>query len=116
MRFLFSLINISITVNSNFVFSGNASSSLAHDRPFTTRDHDNDHHRNRNCAIVFKGAWWYSTCHASNLNGLYLRGNHSSNADGVNWKGWKDYHYSLKRAEMKIRPVDIWTVIFMSQL
>ena len=88
------------------IFLGNASSSLPHDRPFTTRDHDNDHHRNRNCAIAFKGAWWYSACHASNLNGLYLRGNHSSYADGVNWKGWKGYHYSLKRTEMKIRPVD----------
>ena len=86
-----------------------ASSSLPHDRPFTTSDHDNDHHRNCNCAIAFKGAWWYSACHASNLNGLYLRGNHSSYAYGVNWKGWKGwkgYHYSLERTEMKIRPVN----------
>ena len=85
-------------------FLGNANSSLSHDRPFTTRDRDNDHDTKRNCAIAFKGAWWYSACHASNLNGLYLRGNHSSYADGVNWKGWKGYHYSLKRTEMKIRP------------
>ena len=90
------------------IFLGNASSSLPRDRPFTTGDHDNDHHRNRNCgnSIAFKGAWWYSACHASNLNGLYLRGNHSSYANGVNWKGWKGYHYSLKRTEMKIRPVN----------
>nr|XP_058952653.1 microfibril-associated glycoprotein 4-like [Pocillopora verrucosa] len=87
-------------------YSGNASSSLSHDRPFTTRDRDNDHDTKRNCAIAFNGAWWYSACHASNLNGLYLRGNHSSYANGVNWKGWKGYHYSLKRTEMKIRPVD----------
>ena len=87
-------------------FLGNANSSLSHDRPFTTRDRDNDHDTKHNCAITFKGAWWYSACHASNLNGLYLRGNHSSYADGVNWKGWKGYHYSLKRTEMKIRPVN----------
>ncbi|PFX33302.1 Fibrinogen C domain-containing protein 1 [Stylophora pistillata] len=87
-------------------YSGNASNSLPPSRPFTTKDQDNDHDRNRNCAIVFKGAWWYNACHASNLNGLYLRGKHSSYADGVNWKSWKGYHYSLKRTEMKIRPVD----------
>ena len=83
--------------------------------PFTTKDQDNDNRGNRNCAIRFKGAWWYANCHNSNLNGLYHRGNHSSHADGVNWQHWKGYHYSLKRTEMKIRPVDFWTVMFMAQ-
>ena len=83
--------------------------------PFTTKDQDNDNHKSHNCANEFKGAWWYERCHHSNLNGLYLRGNHSSYANGVNWKDWKGYHYSLMRTEMKIRPVDFWTVIFMAQ-
>ena len=92
------------------IFSGNSGDSLAVHRgmPFTTRDqdNDNDNHGGLNCAIEFKGAWWYKNCHRSNLNGLYLRGSHSSFADGVNWEDWKGHYYSLKRTEMKIRPVD----------
>ena len=38
--------------------------------PFSTRDRDNDAWV-RNCAAVFGGAWWYSSCFGSNLNGSY---------------------------------------------
>ena len=98
------------------VFSGNSSDSLADHRgmPFTTKDQDNDNVKD-NCANTFKGAWWYKGCHKSNLNGLYLRGQHSSFANGVNWFHWKGHNYSLKRTEMKIRPVNFWTVMFMAQ-
>ena len=98
------------------VFSGNSSDSLADHRgmPFTTKDQDNDNVKD-NCANTFKGAWWYKGCHKSNLNGLYLRGQHSSFANGVNWFHWKGHNYSLKRTEMKIRPADFWTVMFMAQ-
>ena len=99
------------------VLSGNSGDSLAYHRglPFTTRDQHNDNKGGQNCAIKFKGAWWYKWCHKSNLNGLYHRGHHSSVADGVNWFHWKGYRYSLKRTEMKIRPVDFWTVMFVAQ-
>ena len=40
---------------------------------FSTLDRDNDTWRN-NCAERFKGAWWYTACLNSNLNGLYLKG------------------------------------------
>ena len=98
------------------VLSGNSSDSLADHRgmPFTTKDQDNDNVKD-NCANTFKGAWWYKGCHKSNLNGLYLRGQHSSFANGVNWFHWKGHNYSLKRTEMKIRPADFWTVMFMAQ-
>ncbi|CAH3173853.1 unnamed protein product [Porites lobata] len=88
-------------------YSGNAGDSLSFHRgsPFSTKDRDNDGSSN-NCATRFKGAWWYERCHESNLNGLYHRGRHSSYADGVNWYHWKGHHYSVKRAEMKIKPVN----------
>ena len=88
-------------------YSGNAGDSLTdhNGRPFSTKDRDNDADSKRHCAQQFKGAWWYKSCHKSNLNGLYLSGNHASFADGVNWKDWKGYHYSLKVSEMKVRRV-----------
>ncbi|XP_078377661.1 ryncolin-1-like [Oculina patagonica] len=86
-------------------YSGTAGDSLSGHRghPFTTKDQDNDTWYS-NCAVTFKGAWWYTHCHASNLNGKYHHGKHSSYADGVNWYTWKGYYYSAKRSEMKIRP------------
>jgi len=89
------------------LFSGTAGDALSYHRghPFTTKDQDNDS-SSRNCAVWFKGAWWYKYCHHSNLNGQYHHGKHSSYADGVNWYYWKGYNYSAKRAEMKIRPVN----------
>uniref|UniRef100_A0A452GFP7 Fibrinogen C-terminal domain-containing protein n=1 Tax=Gopherus agassizii TaxID=38772 RepID=A0A452GFP7_9SAUR len=71
---------------------------------FTTQDRDNDFSIT-NCAITFKGAWWYKHCHRSNLNGLYLSGAHESYADGMNWVSGKGYKYSYGLSEMKIRAV-----------
>jgi ficolin len=70
---------------------------------FTTFDVDNDGVSGTNCATVYKGAWWYEACHASNLNGQYLNGTHESYADGINWLTWTGYHESLAKTEMKIR-------------
>ncbi|KXJ16226.1 Techylectin-5B [Exaiptasia diaphana] len=87
-------------------YSGTAGDSLSGHRSmaFTTKDRDNDKWSN-NCAVKYKGAWWYKACHDSNLNGLYHHGKHNSDGDGVNWRNWKGHYYSAKRAEMKIRPV-----------
>lgn len=73
---------------------------------FSTIDADNDGQANRHCARVFHGAWWYTFCHVSNLNGRYLRGPHKSYADGIEWYNWHGYQYSLKTTEMKIAAVD----------
>ena len=89
-------------------YSGNAGDTmLSHQestngRRFTTKDRDNDLHPSGNCAVSHSGAWWYHSCHGANLNGLYLRGNHSSYANGVEWTTWTGYHYSLRFTEMKL--------------
>ena len=77
------------------------------DMQFSTRDSDNDIKPDGSCAQKFKGTWWYSHCHHSNLNGLYLSGSHSSLADGVNWKPFKGKHYSLKHTEMKVKQISV---------
>ena len=71
---------------------------------FSTIDSDNDLNPNGSCANTHDGAWWYKWCHYSNLNGLYLKGNFSSDANGVTWLAFRGWYYSLKRTEMKVKP------------
>lgn len=68
---------------------------------FTTKDRDSDQKSNANCAVSYKGAWWYKHCHSSNLNGLYLEiGDISST--GISWHNWRNDWRSMKKTEMKI--------------
>ncbi|XP_041479038.1 ficolin-1-like [Lytechinus variegatus] len=97
--------------NSNYLmrvghYTGDAGNALTShsNRPFTTKDRDNDAHEG-NCAATFFGGWWYYACHTTSLNGLYLAGPHEATSQGVNWSPWKGHRYSLKRAEMKLRPL-----------
>ena len=71
---------------------------------FTTKDASHDLvDPSNNCAMQYKGAWWYTNCHSSNLNGLYLNGVHTSYADGIEWRTWTGYYESLGKVEMKVR-------------
>ena len=83
-------------------YSGTAGDSLKghNNMAFTTNDRDNDIWSS-NCAVRFTGAWWYESCHSSNLNGKYL-GNKNDNR-GARWGHFKD-SLSLKFTEMKLRP------------
>nr|DBA21682.1 TPA: hypothetical protein GDO54_018284 [Pyxicephalus adspersus] len=84
-------------------YSGTAGDSMTyHDgRPFSTYDKDNDS-AITNCALSYKGAFWYKNCHRVNLMGRYGDNNHSQ---GVNWFHWKGHEHSIQFAEMKLRPV-----------
>ena len=85
-------------------YSGTAGDTMArhNGQAFSTFDQDNDIDSG-NCALTYKGAWWYDACHGVNLNGQYLSGQHASYADGVHWQGFKGHYYSLKYTAMKIR-------------
>ncbi|XP_077865300.1 ryncolin-1-like [Saccoglossus kowalevskii] len=88
-------------------YSGTAGDSVSEHAGlyFSTRDRDNDVATAGNCAVIYKGAWWYGACHSSNLNGLYHGGQTDQYATGVVWNPWRGYNYSLKHVEMKIRPI-----------
>ncbi|XP_039515416.1 tenascin isoform X2 [Pimephales promelas] len=85
-------------------YSGTAGDSMTyhHSRPFSTYDHDNDI-AVTNCALSYKGAFWYKNCHRVNIMGRYGDNSHSK---GVNWFHWKGHEHSIEFAEMKIRPAN----------
>ncbi|XP_065094599.1 ficolin-1-like [Ochlerotatus camptorhynchus] len=85
-------------------FSGPAGDSITgiKDAKFTTLDKDNDTWYN-NCAVTFHGAWWYTACHASNLNGKYLKGVTKEYAKGMVWNTFRGHYYTLKSSKMMIR-------------
>uniref|UniRef100_A0A8C8LQU6 Tenascin-R n=1 Tax=Oncorhynchus tshawytscha TaxID=74940 RepID=A0A8C8LQU6_ONCTS len=83
-------------------YNGTAGDSLSYHqgRPFSTKDRDNDI-AVTNCALSYKGAWWYKNCHRANLNGKYGESRHSQ---GINWYHWKGHEFSVPFVEMKMRP------------
>uniref|UniRef100_A0A4W4GWE8 Tenascin C n=1 Tax=Electrophorus electricus TaxID=8005 RepID=A0A4W4GWE8_ELEEL len=85
-------------------YSGTAGDSMTYHngRPFSTYDHDNDI-AVTNCALSYKGAFWYKNCHRVNIMGRYGDNSHSK---GVNWFHWKGHEHSIEFAEMKIRPAN----------
>ncbi|XP_066436931.1 tenascin isoform X2 [Eleutherodactylus coqui] len=83
-------------------YTGTAGDSMTYHnaRPFSTYDKDNDS-AITNCALSYKGAFWYKNCHRVNLMGRY---NDDSHSQVINWFHWKGHEHSIQYAEMKIRP------------
>ncbi|XP_047198093.1 tenascin-R isoform X3 [Hippoglossus stenolepis] len=89
-------------------YNGTAGDSLSYHqgRPFSTKDRDNDI-AVTNCALSYKGAWWYKNCHRANLNGKYGESRHSQ---GINWYHWKGHEFSIPSVEMKMRPFNFRSI------
>ncbi|CAK8681822.1 unnamed protein product [Clavelina lepadiformis] len=96
-------------------YSGTAGDSLGNyhnDQQFSSYDHNHDSWVGTsgiNCAEKSQGAWWYNTrecyCDESNLNGEYLTPGESNDYRGLIWHDWKSNWESMKKTEMKIKPV-----------
>ena len=86
-------------------YSGNVGDQLSYHsgQMFSTYDQDHDGWSG-NCAIKYRGAWWYNYCHNVNLNGVYLTGG-VVDAKGVTWLNFKpgSGYYTFKVAEMKLK-------------
>ncbi|XP_049305764.1 ficolin-1-like [Bactrocera dorsalis] len=83
-------------------YEGNAGDSLKGHvgMKFTTHDQDNDISSIKNCAVFYKGAWWFNDCYYSHLNGPYRQED-----NGVDWNSLGVME-SLKSAQMMIRPTE----------
>lgn len=71
-------------------------------RTFQTYDYpDSDQ-----CAVYMRAGWWYNYCAYAFLNGvMYTPGPYhpsGSYYDGVYWKDWYGYNYSLKFVSMSV--------------
>ncbi|KAL1445494.1 hypothetical protein MTO96_045000, partial [Rhipicephalus appendiculatus] len=81
--------------------------SSCNNMAFSTFNSDSDQSTD-NCAVKYKGAWWYKYCFDSNLNGLNLNGYHSSDTAGIDWMadstGELGSQYSYPWVRMMIRP------------
>ena len=83
-------------------YSGNAGDSLSYNSGmgFSTFGKDNDKYPSVNCAVNFKGGWWYNACSSSNLNGPWGHSNTDKSAWWYSLSGLNSVSFS----EMKLRP------------
>ncbi|XP_068445978.1 angiopoietin-related protein 3 [Clinocottus analis] len=90
-------------------FSGDLPDAMANrsGMRFSTKDRNNDNHRNSNCARTYTGGWWFNACRETNLNGKYLwlrAKGRSMRRKGIYWKPGTGPSYSLKMTKISVRP------------
>ncbi|XP_029987544.1 angiopoietin-related protein 3 isoform X2 [Sphaeramia orbicularis] len=90
-------------------FSGELADAMANSTgmTFSTKDRNDDKHRNTNCPRNYTGGWWFNGCGENNLNGryLWLRAKGCSvRRKGIHWKPGTGPSYSLKTTKLSIRP------------
>ncbi|XP_070817239.1 angiopoietin-related protein 3 [Chaetodon trifascialis] len=90
-------------------FSGDLPDAMAHSTGmrFSTKDRNNDNHRNSNCTRNYTGGWWFNACGETNLNGRYLwlrAKGRSMRRKGMHWKPGTGPSYSLKMTKITVRP------------
>lgn len=65
-----------------------------------------DYYDPNQCAVNQKAGWWYNYCSYALPNGVYYYGGpytpSSSFYDGIYWKDWLGYGYSLKFITMSL--------------
>ena len=86
-------------IHDHYIFTGNGM-DYHRNQKFSTLDVDNDKLAGESCAALHCGGWWFNECDACNLNGKY--GVNSN--EGLEWQTWVESKYTLKKAEMKIKP------------
>ena len=69
---------------------------------FSTKDRDNDHANDDNCAQTYNSGWWYNACHNCQLNGLFPSTNESKPIY-ISWETIDNRHGNIKFSEMMIR-------------
>ena len=89
-------------------YSGDAGDSLSFQNGmgFSTVDEDNDMNTSH-CAMIESSGNWFKNCFRAGLTHVYSHTPKIPRAwKGVIWYHWTGEYYSLKQAEMKIRPSD----------
>ena len=71
----------------NFVYFVTGDSLAYHNNmKFSTPDNDNDAYNSKNCAEVYKNAFWYKGCYHAHLNSFNYKGTGSK---GMIWHHFK---------------------------
>ncbi|XP_071342256.1 angiopoietin-related protein 3 [Trachinotus anak] len=90
-------------------FSGNPPDAMANSTGmrFSTKDRNNDNHRNANCTRNYSGGWWFNGCGDINLNGRYMwlrAKGRSVRRKGIHWRPGTGPSCSLKMTKITMRP------------